>query len=96
MPLPYVDGLPVDPSGVTPEGEAFSGIEDYKRLMLRNDLEQVARHLTSQLLVFSTGAEIEFADRDAVEAIVARLGDDDYPIRTMIHEVARSALFRTR
>ena len=96
VPLPYVAGLPVDPSGVTPEGEAFSGIEDYKRLMLRNDLEQVARHLTSQLLVFSTGAEIEFADRDAVEAIVARLGDDGYPIRTMIHEVARSDLFRTR
>ena len=96
VPLPYVDGLPVDPSGVTPEGEAFSGIEEYKRLMLRNDLEQVARHLTTQLLVFSTGADIEFADRDAVETIVARLGDDDYPIRTMIHEVARSALFRTR
>ncbi|MCY3844860.1 MAG: DUF1592 domain-containing protein [Acidobacteria bacterium] len=96
VPLPYVDGLPVDPSGVTPEGEAFSGIEDYKDLMLRNDLEQVARHLTAQLLVFSTGAEIEFADRDAVETIVARLGDDDYPIRTMIHEVARSDLFRTR
>ena len=96
VPLPYVDGLPVDPSGVTPEGEAFSGIEEYKRLMLGNELEQVARHLTSQLLVFSTGAEIEFADRDAVEAIVARLGDDGYPLRTMIHAVARSDLFRTR
>ena len=96
VPLPYVDGLPVDPSGVTPAGEAFSGIKEYKRLMLRNDLEQVARHLVAQLLVFSTGAEIEFADRDAVETVVARLGDDDYPIRTMIHEVARSALFRTR
>ena len=96
VPLPYVEGLPVDPSGVTPQGEAFSGIEEYKRLMLRDDLEQVARHLTSQLLVFSTGAEIEFADRDSVEAIVARLGDDAYPVRTMIHEVVRSDLFRQR
>ena len=96
VPAPYTDGLPVDPSGVTPEGEAFDGIEDYKRLMLRNGLDQVARHLTSQLLVYSTGAEIEFADRNAVERIVARLRDDAYPVRTMIHEVAQSDLFRQR
>ena len=64
--------------------------------MLRNDLEQVARNLASQLLVFTTGAEIEFADRDAVETIVARLGDDGYPIRSMIHEVVQSDLFRSR
>ena len=64
--------------------------------MLRNDLEQVARHLASQFLVYSTGAEIEFADRDAVETIVARLDDDGYPVRSMIHEVAQSDLFRTR
>ena len=96
VPLPYVDGLPVDPSGVTPEGEAFSGIEEYKGLMLRNDLEQVARHLTAELLVFSTGAEIEFADRDSVEGIVARLGDDAYSVRTMVHEVVQSDLFRQR
>ena len=96
VPAPFVDGLPVDPSGVTPAGEAFAGIADYKRLMLRNDLEQVARHLASQLLVFSTGAEIEFADRDSVEEIVARLGDDAYPVRTMVHEVVQSDLFRQR
>ena len=96
VPAPFAVGLPVDASGVTPEGEAFAGIADYKRLMLRNDLEQVARHLTAQLLVFSTGAEIEFADRDSVEAIVARLRDHDYPMRTMIHEVVQSHLFRQR
>ena len=94
--LPFTDGPPVDPSGVTPGGDAFAGIVDYKELMLRNDLEQVARHLASQFLVFSTGAEIEFADRDAVETVVARLGDRGYPVRSMIHEVVQSDLFRSR
>ena len=94
--LPFREGPPVDPSGVTPGGDAFAGIEEYKDLMLRDDLEQVARNLASQLLVYSTGAEIEFADRDAVETIVARLGDDGYPIRSMIHEVVQSDLFRSR
>ena len=93
--MPYKQGLPVDASGVTADGEPFAGIEEYKRL-LRRDVEQVARHLVSQLLVYSTGAEIEFADRDGVEDVVEKLRDDGYPFRTMIHEVAKSDLFRMR
>ncbi len=94
-PLPYKQGLPVDASGVTADGEAFAGIMEYKRLLGR-DVEQVARHLVSRLLVFSTGAEIGFADRDGVEDVVARLRDGGYPFRAMIHEVTRSDLFRMR
>ena len=96
MALPYTEGPAVDPSGVTPGGDAFAGIEEYKALMLRNDLGQVARHLASQFLVFATGAEIEFADRDAVETVTARLGDGGYPLRSMIHEVVQNDLFRSR
>ena len=93
--MPYKQGLPVDASGVTADGEPFAGIEEYKRLLQR-DVEQVARHLVSQLLVYSTGAEIEFADRDGVEDVVEKLSDDGYPFRTMIHEVTKSDLFRMR
>ncbi len=93
--MPYKQGLPVDASGVTADGEPFAGIEEYKRLLSR-DVEQVARHLVSQLLVYSTGAEIEFADRDGVEEVVTKLSDEGYPFRTMIHEVTKSDLFRMR
>ncbi len=94
-PMPYKQGPPVDASGITADGEAFAGIEEYKALLGR-DVEQVARHLVSQLLVYSTGAEIEFADRDGVEDVVEKLSDGGYPFRTMIHEVTKSDLFRTR
>ena len=93
---PYRDGPSVDASGVTPEGDAFSGIEEYKQILLQRDVDQVARHVASQLLVYATGAEIEFADRDEVDRLVAELGDRGYPIRTMIREVAQSDLFRSR
>ena len=96
MPAPYTIGPAVDASGVTPVGDAFAGFAEYKRLMLRNDTEQVARHLASQLLTFATGAEIAFADRDVVEGIVARGRAGGYPIRTMIHEAVQSDLFRRR
>ena len=94
-PLPYKQGLPVDATGVTADGESFAGIKEYKRLLGR-DVEQVARHFVSQLLVYSTGAEIEFADRDGVERVVAQVADTGYPFRTMIHEVTQSDLFRSR
>ena len=93
---PFSEGAPVDASGVTPEGDAFGGIEEYKRLLLSRELDQVARHLASQLLVFSTGAEIEFADRDTVGGIVERGRSDGHPVRAMIHQVVQSDLFRTR
>jgi hypothetical protein len=81
---------------VTPEGDAFQGIDEYKRLMLEKNLDQVARHFVSALLVYSTGAEIEFADRDAVEQILSKTRDRGYPVRTIIHEVVASDLFRRR
>ena len=56
----------------------------------------MARHLVSSLTVYGTGAEIEFADRDAVEGIVAHGRNRGHPIRTMIHEIVQSDLFRSR
>ena len=92
----YEEGPSVDASGVTPEGAAFAGIEEYKQILLEHEVDQVARHVVSQLLVYATGAEIEFADREEVERLVTELGDRGYPIRTMIREVAQSDLFRSR
>lgn len=92
----YREGLPVDPSGVTPEGVAFADFEQYRQFLLERKLEQTARHLVSQFLVLATGAEIEFADRAAVDGIVAELAADGYPLRTMIHSVTQSDLFKTQ
>ncbi|GIT66636.1 MAG: hypothetical protein Ct9H300mP25_01080 [Acidobacteriota bacterium] len=42
----------VDASGVTPQGDQFTGIQEYKELLLDQQLDQVARHLTTELLTF--------------------------------------------
>ena len=89
----YRDGLLVDITGTTPQGDTFSGIEDYKRLLLENDVDQVARNMVSQLLVYATGAQVDFADRSEVERIRAALEEQEYPFRTIIHEIAKSSLF---
>jgi hypothetical protein len=89
----YKRGPKVDPSGVTADGKSFSGIEDYKQLLMAQK-DQVAKHFISQLVVYSTGGEIEFADREQLEAIVARTQAQDYPVKNIIHEVVQSKLFR--
>ena len=85
----------MDAGGVTPDGKSFSGIAEYKRLLLGEE-DQVARHFISQLVVYATGTEIGFADRDALSRLVARSREGGYGVRTIIHNVTQSPLFRER
>lgn len=91
----YRPGLPVDASGVTADGHPFRSIREYKT-HLRQSKQQVARNIVSQLVAFSTGAEIQFADRAVVEEILQATKDDGYPLRSLIHHVVASHLFRSR
>jgi len=91
----YKLGLSVDASGMTADGVKFDGIRAFKA-HLRKSAEQVARNVLSRLIEFSTGGEIEFADRDEVERILLATKDDSYPLRSLIHHVVASRLFTNR
>ncbi len=91
----YQLGRPVDTSGVTADGFEFDGIRDFKT-HLRKSQEQIARNVLFKLIAFSTGAEVQFADREEVERILQATQDDDYPMRSLIHHVVTSRLFRNR
>jgi hypothetical protein len=93
--LPPKQGPPVDPAGVTAEGRKFSGIEEFKQLLL-DQKEQVARNFISQLVVYATGGEIEFADREEIEAILNRTGDENFPVKNIIHQVIQSKMFTNK
>jgi len=88
----YYRGPDVEIGGVTAEGKAFKNIDDYKKILL-DEKVQIARNLTQNLLVYATGAEIQYADREVVEQIVATLGKQNYGFRTLIHEVVQSRVF---
>ena len=90
----YKFGMAVDSSGVTPDGDSFGGFNEYQKVLIEKKLKYVARHYASQLLVLATGADVQFADRDEVDAIVAQVETEDYPMRSMIHAVVQSDIFR--
>ena len=86
----------MDPSGITSDGASFSGFADYQQVLLDNEMDAISYNLADQLITFSTGAQVEFSDRDAVNEILSSTKGQNYPLRTMIHEVVASDLFRTR
>jgi hypothetical protein len=87
-----VRGLDVDCQGVMPDGKPFRNIVDYKQLLLANS-DQLARNLAEKLLIFATGAEIQFADREVVEQLVAKSRAEGYAFRSLIHDVVQSRVF---
>jgi hypothetical protein len=88
-------GPDIEKGAQTHDGKAFRDIDEYKQLLLSQP-DQLARNLTEKLLVYSTGADIQFADREVVEQIVSRLKTKNYGFRTLIHEVVQSRVFRNK
>lgn len=89
---PVFRGPDVDATGETHDGKKFANIDGYKALLLA-DKDQVARNLAEKLLVYATGADVQFADREVIERIVAATRDKKYGFRTLVHEVVQSRAF---
>ena len=87
--------LPVDASGEMPDGRQFRDIREFKHLLLADE-KQLARNLVRQLTVFATGAAVRFSDREQIEAILERAGSSHYGVRSLIHELVQSDLFRSK
>jgi len=85
----------VETASVTAAGEPFDDITEYKKLLLK-DPDQIARTITRKLIVYGTGADIQFADRELVEQIVSAARRKNLGLRTIIHEIVRSRVFRNK
>ena len=94
-PMKVALGPPVDASYQMENGATFHDVDEFKALLLR-DKEMIARCLAGKLLVYATGAGLQFADRPVVGEIVARSKAKNYGLRTMIHEVVQSAVFGSK
>jgi len=84
--------LPVDASGVLPDGREFHNVRELKALLLCDE-KQIARNLLRQFAVYATGAPIHFADRAEIERILERASSSHYGVRSLVHELVQSDLF---
>ena len=88
-------GPVVDPSGVLPDERTFHDIREFQSLIAA-DPKPLLQNLAQQLAVYSTGREIGFSDREAIEAIVSRTLTQNGGVRTLVHELVQSPLFQTK
>jgi hypothetical protein len=93
QPFAFHFGPPVDATGELPDGRPFRDIREFKRLLRDNEAD-LARNLVRQLLVFATGAPTHFSDRAAVERIVGDARERGYGVRSLVHGIVQSELFR--
>ncbi len=87
--------LPVDAAGDLPDGRKFRDIREFKQLLLADE-KQIARNVARQLTVYATGAAVGFADRVRIEQILERAASSHYGLRSIIHEIVQSELFRNK
>ncbi len=86
----------IDTSGELPDGMGkFKNVDELKRSLLIQD-RLVARNMTEQLLVFATGTGTRFSDRYEIDRILDKAQADDYGMRTIIHEIVKSPLFKNK
>ena len=91
----YGLGHPVEAADTLPDGRQFSDINELKQLLLA-DPEQIAHCITEKLITYATGQPVGFDDRKAVDQILAEAKASDYGLRTLIHAVVASELFRSK
>ncbi len=92
--IPFKLGPKVDASGTTSDGRDFAGIAEFQAL-LAADGTRLLKNLAEQLARYAIGRDVAFSDRDAIDALVERTQKQGGGLRTLIHELVRSELFRT-
>jgi hypothetical protein len=91
----YVRGLAVDFSGQLPDGRKFATPKQFKQL-LSEEPDAITRCLASKLMTFATGQGTEPGDLLALDSIVANARKHHYGLRTLIHEIVQSEMFREK
>lgn len=94
-PLAWLPGKPVDASGQLLNGKTFHGAKQFKQLMLEEP-RVVTRCLGAKLIAYATGQATEPGDILALDAIVAEVEKKGYGLRSLLHAVIQSELFRMK
>jgi len=87
--------LPADSAGMLPDGRAFKNVRELKHLLVQDEVP-IARNLIRQLTIFATGAPVRFSDRKEIEKIVDAAKVSQYGVRSIIHAIVQSELFRNK
>lgn len=82
----------VDPSGVLPNGDSFTNVNEFKTSLLKQR-SKFARALTEKLMAYSLGRPVVISDRPEIDAILLDLGKYENNFRYLIKRIVLSDTF---
>jgi hypothetical protein len=83
----YENGREVDTSGMLLRLHQFSGAVQFRRTLL-DEQDRIARAFVEHLLRFALVRPLQPADQLTIDGILRRAAADDYPLRSLVREVA--------
>ncbi len=91
----YGLGRAVESADTLPDGRHFADLAELKQQLL-TDPESIARCVVEKLVTYATGQPVGFDDRKAVEQILEESRETNYGLRSLVHAVVASPLFRSK
>jgi len=93
--VPWRVGPAVDAAGETRDGSPFTGLEDYKQLLLAEP-EKRTLALAEKFATYACGRPMGFADRAELTRIARSTAAKKFGFRDLIHEVIQSGIFLSK
>ena len=91
----YSRKLLIDASGELPGGRHFEDVVGLKRLLLEQQ-DAFAFAVTSKLMGYAFGRQVDANDRPQLDLILAAAKGDQYRLKSLIRQVALSDAFRSK
>jgi hypothetical protein len=84
---------PIDASSELSSGQVVSGPIEVRQLVLRRP-DQIVQALTSKLMMYALGRELEYSDMPLVRSVVHAAARDDYKFSSVVTAIVLSDAFR--
>jgi hypothetical protein len=88
-------GMPIDASGVLPDGTKFSGVVGLRDHLIARP-QEFLNTMTEKLLTYAIGRSLEFYDSSAVRGVLREGARDNYRFSSLIQGIVESTPFQMR
>ena len=88
-------GTLIDASGVLPDGTKIQGVDDLRKA-LSADPTQFVQTITTKLMIYGLGRNVDYQDMPTVRAIVRESGKQGYRFKELIMDIVTSTPFQMR
>lgn len=93
--VPHPQDPDVDASGELPDSRSFTGVEELKRILLKEE-DKFLDCLSEKMLVYALGRGLDYSDRATVQQLRETIKANDYHLRGLITDIVKTSTFQTK